>query len=784
MFTGNGDKGTRMRIQFITVLLAGLLAALNGRGTELPQVDEIVYAVRGVVGDGHWYANFGYNIASTDRKMYPKGGRLEALELRSGKVRTILADPDGTIRDPVVHYDGQKILFSYRRAGDTNFHLYEIGTDGTGLRQLTIGPWDDLEPCYLPDGGIVFCSSRAMRWVNCWFTQVATIHRCNGDGSAVQMLSANIEQDNTPWVLPDGRIIYMRWEYVDRSRVNYHHLWTMNPDGTGQAIYFGNFHPGGVFLDGKPVPGTEDVVFIDSPGHGRKEHAGHLTVVSQKLGPDELSSKKRIAPCGDYRDCWAFSPSLFMVAVTNRLCLVGSNGEERVLLTLPDKNADIWLHEPRPLMKRPRETVLPMRTELKDDSGVFLLENVYEGRRMADVPKGTIKKLLILETLPKPVNFSGTMEPTSHFGTFTLPRVLGTVPVEEDGSAHFKAPALRALFFIALDAEGRAVKRMQSFTQVMPGEVLGCVGCHENRTIAPRPYASGSTLAARRKPSTIDAKAALFDVPDFVRNIQPILDRHCVSCHNSTDYKGRVNLSGDHNDFFSFGYYTLVIKGMVSDGRDAARSDYKPYQLGSGNDAFVQRGRGGHHDVKFSQAEIDMIRLWLDASAPYAGTYAALGTGMEFGFGKIMANRETAQIFSNRCERCHAQDNANKLNLFSPQKLEHTRHALCNLSRPELSLILRAPLAKAAGGLGLCPESEFKDASDPLYLRMLDGIRNSAGALDRAKRFDMPGFRPRAEYLREMKRFGALPPDFNEAKDPVDCYATDRAYWNLFIYRP
>jgi hypothetical protein len=137
------------------------------------------------------------------------------------------------------------------------------------LKQLTDGDCDDLEPCPLPDGGIVFVSSRCRRWVNCWLSQVATIHRCDGDGRNIRQLSANIEQDNTPWVLPDGRILYMRWEYVDRSQVNYHHLWTMNPDGTGQAIYFGNQKPGGVYLDAKPIPGTPRVVLSLSAGHGR-----------------------------------------------------------------------------------------------------------------------------------------------------------------------------------------------------------------------------------------------------------------------------------------------------------------------------------------------------------------------------------------------------------------------------------------------------------------------------------------------------------------------------------
>ena len=122
--------------------------------------------------------------------------------------------------DPQVHYDGHKILFAYRKGGTENYHLYEIDADGTHLNQLTDGPFDDIEPTYLPDGEIVFVSTRCKRWVNCWLTQGAILHRCNADGSNIHAISSNSEQDNTPWPLPDGRLLYTRWGYVDRSQVD------------------------------------------------------------------------------------------------------------------------------------------------------------------------------------------------------------------------------------------------------------------------------------------------------------------------------------------------------------------------------------------------------------------------------------------------------------------------------------------------------------------------------------------------------------------------------------
>ncbi|KPK80445.1 MAG: hypothetical protein AMJ81_12095, partial [Phycisphaerae bacterium SM23_33] len=240
---------------------------------EMSDVEEIVFAARQPGRDGHWYANFGYYACDERRKVYGTGGKLYKLNLRSGKLTTLLADPQGGIRDPQVHYDAGKVLFSWRKGGTDCYNLYEIGIDGDpkSLRRITSGPWDDIEPAYLPDGGIVFCSSRCNRWVNCWLTPVAVLYRCEANGSGVRMLSSNNEHDNTPWPMPDGRVLYTRWEYVDRSQVHYHHLWAMNPDGTGQMVYFGNLHGGTTMIDAKPIPGTDKVVACFSPGHGRRE---------------------------------------------------------------------------------------------------------------------------------------------------------------------------------------------------------------------------------------------------------------------------------------------------------------------------------------------------------------------------------------------------------------------------------------------------------------------------------------------------------------------------------
>ena len=753
-----------------------LAKALQG---PMAGVEEIVFAARGLGGDGHWYANFGHHVGNENAMQYgPPGGYLCRLNLKTGKVTVLVADPQGGVRDPQVHYDAAKILFSYRKGGCRQYHLYEINADGTGLRQITDGPDDELEPIYLPDGDLLFCSSRVHRFVQCWFTEVAVMHRSDAAGRNLRLISANIEQDNTPWMMPDGRILYMRWEYVDRSRVQFHHLWTINPDGTGQMIWFGNMHSGTVMLDAKPIPGSDKVVASFSPGHGRKEHAGYVTVVSPDAGPDALSSARRITRDADWRDPWAFSEDCFIAARGRSLCVIDGEGSASSFYDLPPGIGPLEVHEPRPLVSRPREPIIPQHTDPSQATGRLILADVTHGRNMGGVRQGEIKKLLVMETLPKPVNFSGTMEPISLGGTFTLPRILGTVPVEPDGSANFELPALRPVFFVALDENGLSVKRMQSFVSVMPGETTSCSGCHENRTdtVRPRP----NLMALARPPSRIEPIPDVPQVMDFPRDIQPILDKHCVRCHDYEKFAGGVVLTGDRGPIYSHAYTTLMSSGQVSHGHDAV-GNLPPRAIGSGASPLMKLVSGSHYEAKLTPHEVKTVRLWIESGGPYPGTYAALGTGM------VKAEPD-GEVLARRCAACHPSKDpkANKAGFKTNEDL------LVNLTRPAKSLVLLAPLAKEAGGLGLCGVKSlraavapplFAAASDPDYQKLLAGIEKGRAHLETVKRFDMPGFRPNEHYVREMKRYGILPADMPTADLP-DPYMIDAKYWKSFWYAP
>jgi len=369
-----------------------------------------------------------------------------------------------------------------------------------------------------------------------------------------------------------------------------------------------------------------------------------------------------------------------------------------------------------------------------------------------------------------------------------------------------------------------SVKRMHSFVSVCPGETTGCVGCHEQRNETAR--FRGNLAALRRRPSRIRPFEDFPDVIDFPRDVQPILDRHCVRCHNYEKHTGGVVLCGDRGPRYSHSFWNLFAQGQIADGRNAF-GNTAPRSMGSSASKLMRKIDGSHNQVKLTPREWRMIWLWLESGATYSGTYASLGCGAThvspWGAGGAMQRR---------CARCHYPPQRGKKppkgkvalpaehHPRRPGGAPHERwigkyppaarrgaHMLVNLTRPAKSPVLLTPLAKSAGGWATAAaqagkarkqtaprrhaaappvghEVVFETKDDPDYRRLLAAIEQGRRDLDQIKRFDMPGFRPNVHYVREMKRYGVLPKTFNLAEDPIDVYETDRAYWGSFWYRP
>jgi cytochrome c553 len=790
--------------------------ALKNLPAEFDGFEEIIFVQRGSYEDPHWYANIGYFCDDENNPAYTTGGQLCKLNLKTGKVTILLETADGCIRDPKVHYDAEKIIFAWRKENSNHYNLYEMNIDGSNIKQITSGPFDDYEPEYLPDDRIVFVSTRARRWVGCWYTQVGTIHRCEADGKNITMLSCNIDHDNTPAVLPNGQILYMRWEYIDRSQVEYHHLWTMNPDGSNQTVYYGNQASWGVFLDCRPIPDDDRVMGIYSPGHGMNDHYGWLSFFSNKLGPDDPAGLEHIEFSwgkSNFADPWPLSAETVLTAdrYKSRILLVEKKQQRysvRVIYEMAGNSMNWIVQAPRPILKRPREKVLVDRTDYSRPTGTHVLVNVYDSRNMEGVKRGEIKKLLIIETLPKPVNFSGGQDLTSWLGSFNLERILGTVPVEPDGSAYFEVPANTPVFYVALDEKNLSCKRMQSFTSLMPGETITCLGCHENRQNSPRsnPANAPKVMALNRRPSRIHPVEGAPDVPDFTRDVQPVLDKYCISCHNTTDRKGRLSLEGDMGCHWSISYYSLIMRNQVADGRNGL-GNQPARSLGSSASELLRKLEGTHHDVKADYADWVKVWAWTEAASPFCGTYGGLRNTNQQDVKVWVFHNQAGQVLQKRCYSCHKPDGSGPQNRipqgfdwesrrvhFSYPTGQHERlvlgedplryydwNVLLNATRPKKSAVLMAPLAKAAGGWGICPDV-FKSKDEADYKTMAQTVKNWQGEWLKSRSFGSPSFQVNSQYIREMVRFGVLPE--NTSPEAVDPYATDRKYWQTFAHEP
>jgi len=730
--------------------------------------------------------------------------------------RVIYDDPAGTIFDMNASYDGKTIFFSARRKGvEGGWHIYEIGVDGKGLKQITHGNSDNISPLLLPSGEIMFVSTRAGNVVVCQQGTSGVLYVCDRDGDNVRRVSGNTLSDHSPQILNNGRVLFTRWDYgVDKNVFARQTPWTMNPDGTRFQLFFGNTieDPNG-FWEARAIPGRPEVVCVFGPHHNY--HAGMIGLIWNQLGFEapwgegfrwitaEMPSVGDTTLPWGYQDPYPINERLFLVSFggdgdqKNRLYLVDDRGNRKCLYEAQD-NLGCW--NPLPLRTRQRPPVLSpssknpefvhrdatQRNRAPDDSlvGTFMLQDVYQGLS-PPVRRGDVKAIQILEQVPR----VGTIQGKALFGHWTaisrgtmyVRRIIGTVPVEADGSAHFAAPANRDISLNVLDAEGRAIRRMGSTTQLMPGETVGCIGCHESRDSAPLLSAGPVPLALRRAAS-MPKYPPWTDkgILDFNRVVQPVLDEYCVECHSGPAPDANVDLSGDKTHFFSMAYDQLLDRGLVHcipvAGTDHAEST--PNTRG----AMVSRIREyieTDHGGRVLPAEARRrIYTWIDANVPYYGTYDVTDRRVVGGRDRWYVDdpngwfqKEFLPVFNRRCMPCHQRYVTPQTYNYNPGgegkvlvssklwtdtalrqfQLGHGRISFTgqigpdhriNLTHPEWSQMLTAPLPKEAGGLGLCRPKQglpqpFADKSDSDYQTMRRALRQGHQKLLANPRADM-----------------------------------------------
>jgi len=667
----------------------------------------------------------------------------------------------GNVHGIDLSFDGKRILFAWSRAAGEDppegwtvrqntlrlhqvtdvYHLYVMNTDGSDLKQLTRGPWSDLNPCWLPGGRIAFESERCGLELECNEMDkdepTTNLFVCDGDGSSIRRLSVTKDGDWYPRVLHDGRIVYSHWEYHERDWSLMHPLWAINPDGTGADAWFKqHLNLPATLTVPRAVPDSDKVMAIGTGHHTLA--AGPIVLVDPRAGmnapaalerltgPDRWpeynkgpaagpsSPDWRLAPGnGWYMDPCPLSEHVYLAGY----CDGGMTDETGYGLYLLDvyggkdliyRDPAISSVMPLPLAPRPEPPVLADARDDKQTDATLLVADIEQG--LDGVPAGTVKYLRVSE--PVPWTYSNDrgglrFEPDAKAtGTsWTAIRVLGTAPVEADGSVQIKVPADTALYFQALDADYREVRRMRSYVSFQRGETRGCVGCHESRAAAPA-RTNGPSLAFAKAPSPLTPPPWGAVPISFLRDVQPVLDRQCASCHTGLKPAGGIDLSGgltvDHNRA-----YESLVQGehsrwlALSNKHDDARIS-RPLAFGSARSRlFEVLARPSHAAVKLTADDRQRLYTWIDANAVYhdRGIDKRPADGVQPYNLAADAElwRKVGQVTQQQCAGCHAGTS-----LARPEWVD--------LWQPERSALLSCPKAGDEGELKALVAAAVKES--------------------------------------------------------------------------
>ncbi|MBN2294974.1 MAG: hypothetical protein JXM70_21275, partial [Pirellulales bacterium] len=593
----------------------------------------------------------GFNDRIAVLSELPPGGKLDTLfEPKTGRF----------VGDVDLHFGADRMLFSMPD-DKGRWQVFEIGVDGGNLRQLT-GEQPDVDSydaCYLPNGKVMFTSTACFVGVPCVYgsSHVAVLYVMDEDGRNIRQLCFDQEHDWCPVVMNNGRVLYSRWEYTDTPHSNTRLLFHMNPDGTEQMEYYGSnsYWPNSVFY-ARPIPGHAtkvagivgghhdhprmgELVLFD-PAKGRRESAGAvqripghgkkvepiirdgLTLSSwpKFLHPYPLSEKYFIVSC---KPSPLSSWGIYLVDAFDNMLLL-------------KESLDHALLEPIPLRPTPRPPVLPEKVDLTRKDAVVFLPDIYAGDGLKGIPRGTVKSMRIFTYHFAYQDMGGLLGVVGMDGPWDIKRVLGTVPVNEDGSAKFRIPANTPISMQPLDSEGKALQLMRSWMTAMPGEVVQCAGCHENQNSTPP---SIGTIALNKPPAEIEPWYGPLRGFSYAREVQPVIDKHCVGCHNGEkradgseicDLRGTVKLKdwrsitpgngGEHAGKFTVGYAEL--HRFVR--RPGIESDYhllEPMEFHADTTQLVQMLQQGHHGVRLGREDWDRLITWIDLNCPFHGTW-------------------------------------------------------------------------------------------------------------------------------------------------------------------
>ena len=601
-----------------------------------------------------------------------KGGGLYIRALKDGKLTRLVDAAEGVILDAQVSYDGGQILFSWKRTMQEPFNIWRVNADGGNLTRVIHHESNNMNACWLPDGGIAFLSDRKPAFAYCWTSTSPVLYRADGDGGNVVRLSANYLTDFTPSVMEDGRILFSRWEYVDRPAIPIQSLWAINPDGTLLAGVFGNrvLSPA-TFMEAKDIPGMQGKILCVMTSHNGPCR-GAIGLLDLSKGGNAQEAIRNLTPeigvgpvneagagnalRGPYESPVPLDARFYLVSREGRILLRDYEGAVEATLCEPEHGLGFYSAQPLRSRPLPRSSPVSRVNPQAEPWADIVLNDVTIGLGNAVKPR-EIKRIAVVQEMEKDLRsevgqrqFGFQFPVVSCGATYAPKRVWGFADVEADGSAHFRVPANVPLYFLPLDAEGRAVQRMRTFTHFMPGERQSCIGCHADRNyVSASGQAGGRSIAVGRPPQKLtEPEWGNRDGFSFPRIVQPVLDAHCVRCH---DGKSDPDLSGDRTDYFSVAYENLARRGTQAEHGGDARGgmagfgsnpytswipsyngcesnilEIEPKRWGSPASRLAEIVIGGHPDekgvnqVNLSADERLRILMWIDLNVPFYGT--------------------------------------------------------------------------------------------------------------------------------------------------------------------
>ena len=635
----------------------------------------LVYAKHDVLGGSHYaYTEMPTDAQYKDRIIRP-GGEILSLEISpNGEITEkvlVQSPPNGTLRDPDVSFDGKKIVFSMRTDLEKDdYHLYDYSVETGVVRQLTFGlGFADVEPCYLPDGNILFASTRCMQIVDCWWTDVVNFYICDSDGRFMRRVGFDQVHTNYPKVLPDGRVTYTRWDYNDRGQIFPQGLFMMNHDGTGQTEYYGNnsWFPTTI-AHARGIPGSNKVVAIATGHHSLQK--GKLLLLDRSKGTQENQGAQLIAPIretfaeridaygqtGDqFQYPFAIDEENFIVAwhPGNEhfgLYYMDAGNSKRELLAWDNSTPFSHCGQPVPLQARTVPTLKSSPIDHAKTTGVYFVQDVYFGPGLEGVERGTIKELRVVGLQFRAAGIEkngnngiagGALVSTPiavDNGTWDVKQVLGTVPVQADGSVLFEVPARMPVYFQLLNERGETVQTMRSWSTLQPGEQQNCYGCHEDKGTTMMgiggPVRAEALRRAPRKPMPmegVDPNSGF----SFAQTIQPILDKHCTECHTGETSEEPFSLLDKPvvraGRSFSESYLNLTKNGKQNPivnwlNVQTAPPMLPPNHAGAVKSQLITMFEADnrseeHEDVVLSDHERRLFALWIDLLVPYSGSY-------------------------------------------------------------------------------------------------------------------------------------------------------------------